>query len=162
MSGALQCRQWRGLAAAILLATLCACSAFAPKVQAPQLAITGVAMTSGDIFSQQFRVRLRVENPNDRELPVKAIDYKLFLQGDSFAEGTSTAPFNVPAHGETEFDITMRTNFVSSIGRLLSRFDGTSDNKVQYAITGSVRLEGGWVRKIPFTQSGVVDLKTVK
>ena len=162
MRWALQRRHGRELATAVILATLCACSVFVPKMQAPQLAIVNVAMTSGDIFSQQFRVRLRVENPNDRELPVKAIDYKLFLQGDSFAEGTSTAPFNVPAHGETEFDITMRTNFVSSIGRLLSRFDGSSENKVQYSMTGNVRLEGGWVRKIPFSQSGVVDLKTLK
>ncbi len=57
--------------------------------------------------------RVNVENPNDRELPIKGIDYKLFLEGDSFAEGVSNKPFTVPAQGDTDFDMTVRTNFVS-------------------------------------------------
>ncbi len=80
-------------------------------------------MVSADVFSQQFRIRLHVQNPNDRALPVKGIEYELFLQGDSFAEGTSAAPFVVPALGEIEFDLTVSTNFVASVGRLLSKMD---------------------------------------
>ena len=108
----------------LLLVSLAACSSLAPKIETPRLAIVSVSMTSGDVFSQNFLVRLNVQNPNDRELPVKGIDYKLFLQGDSFAEGMSNAPFVVPALGEKEFDLTVRTNFVSSVGRLLTRLNG--------------------------------------
>ena len=119
-----------------------------------------IAMTSGDIFSQNFLVHLSVENPNDRELPIKGIEYKLFLQGDSFAEGTSARPFVVPALGETEFDLTVRTNFVSSVGRLLTRLNGK--NKVEYIMEGKVLLQSGLVRNIPFQESGTVDLATLR
>lgn len=137
-----------------------ACSTFGPKIEAPQLTIVSVAMTSADIFNQQFLVRLNVQNPNDRELPVKGIDYKLFLQGDSFAEGVSAKPFVVPALGETEFDMTVRTNFVSGIGRLLSRLNGRT--QVDYIIEGKVLTDLGMVKKLPFQESGTVNLATMK
>jgi LEA14-like dessication related protein len=103
---------------------------------------------------------LQVQNPNDRELPIKGIEYKLFLQGDSFAEGLSDEPFIVPALGEAEFDTVVRTNFVSSIGRLLSKTDNGS--KVQYAFTGKVHLSKGMLRTLPFSESGTVDLTTMR
>ncbi len=150
----------RATALLSLLAVLASCSSLAPKLEAPRLSLIRVAMTSGDIFSQNFLVRLSVENPNDRPLPIKAIEYQLFLQGDSFAEGTSARPFTVPASGETEFDLTVRTNFVSSVGRLLSRLNGKS--QVEYVLEGKVLLESGLVRKIPFQESGMVDLATIR
>lgn len=142
----------------VLLTALAACSSLAPKLETPRLTIVSVSMTSGDIFSQNFLVHLNVQNPNDRDLPVKGIDYQLFLQGDSFAEGVSNAPFVVPALGEKEFDLTVRTNFVSSIGRLLTRLNGK--NTVEYILEGKVLTDLGMIRKIPFQESGTVTLGT--
>lgn len=138
--------------------SLAACSSIVPKLETPRLKVINVSMTSGDVFSQNFLVNLNVQNPNDRELPIKGLDYKLFLQGDSFAEGVSTAPFVVPAKGEKNFDLTVRTNFVSSLGRLLTRLNGKKT--VEYVIEGKVLLSSGMIRKIPFQESGSVDLST--
>ncbi len=151
-------KKLRSLSILLLLAGLAACSSMGPKLETPRLSIVNVAMTSGDIFSQNFLLHLNVQNPNDRELPIKGIEYKLFLQGDSFAEGTSGRAFTIPANGETEFDMTVRTNFVSSIGRLLTRLNG--QKKVEYVFEGKVMLASGMVRNIPFQESGTVDLET--
>ena len=62
----------------------------------------------------------------------------------------------MPALGETEFDMTVRTNFVSSVGRLLSRLNGKTT--VDYVIEGKVLTDFGMIRKIPFRESGTVDL----
>lgn len=148
----------RSLSVVLLLVGLSACSAMGPKLETPRLTIVKVAMTSGDIFSQNFLVHLNVQNPNDRELPIKGIEYKLFLQGDSFAEGTSSKSFTVPANAETEFDMTVRTNFVSSVGRLLTRLGGKKT--VEYVFEGKVMLASGMIRNIPFQESGSVDLAT--
>jgi len=149
-----------GAALAALATCLAACSAFAPKIEVPQLSLVRIGMMSADIFNQQFLVRVHVENPNDRELPVRGIDYKLFLEGDSFAEGMSSKPFVVPAKGETEFDMTVRTNFVSGIGRLMSRLNGR--DQVQYVIEGKVLTDLGMAKKIPFQETGTVSLGIVK
>lgn len=144
----------------VLFAILSGCSALAPKIETPRLMLVSAAMTSGDIFSQTFLLRMHVQNPNDRELPINGIDYQLFLEGDSFAEGVTDRPFVVPALGETEFDLTVQTNFVSSIGRLLSRLNGK--DKVQYVIEGKVLTDIGMFKKVPFRESGTVDLTTMR
>lgn len=143
-----------------LLFGLAGCSAFAPKLDAPRLTLVSVGMMSADIFNQQFRVRMHVQNPNDRDIPVNGLDYELFLEGDSFAEGVSNQKFVIPALGETEFDLTVRTNFVSSIGRLVSRLNGRS--QVNYVIEGKVLTDIGMWKKVPFRESGSVDLSTMK
>lgn len=153
----------RSLAGAVVCAfavCLTACNALRPKLEVPRLTLVRIAMTSSDIFNQQFLVRVSVENPNDRELPITGIDYKLFLEGDSFAEGVSNKPFTVPAKGDTEFDMTVRTNFVSGIGRLMSRLNGRE--QVQYVVEGKVLTDISMMKKIPFQEQGTVNLVIVR
>lgn len=148
-------RLFSGTLLCALVLGLTACST--PKLAVPKLALVSVAMTSADIFNQQFMVRVNVQNPNDRELPITSIDYKLFLEGDSFSEGVSSKPFTVPAQGETDFDMIVRTNFVSSAGRLVSRLNGR--DQVQYVVEGKLLTDISGLKKIPFQESGTVTLK---
>jgi LEA14-like dessication related protein len=147
---------WTALIATLGLAA--GCAAFAPKLESPKLSLLGIQMMSTDMFAQKFRVRVKVENPNDLELPVRGLDYQILLMGDSFAEGTSTDRFVVPAKGEAEFDMVVTTNFVSSLGRLISRVGGGKLENLDYEITGEVQLDKGLVRKIPFNHHGKVDV----
>ena len=114
-------------------------------------------MLSTDMFAQRFKVRVLVQNPNDLELPVRGLDYQIFMMGDSFAEGVSDHSFVLPAMGEAEFDMTVTTNFVSSFGRLLSRVGGGKLENIEYEIVGKVLVDKGVVRKIPFNHRGTVD-----
>jgi LEA14-like dessication related protein len=143
-----------------LLATVSGCSALRPELEAPRLAIVHVAMTSADIFNQQFRLRVNAQNPNKRELKIKGLDYTLFLEGDGFAEGMLNKPFTIPAEGETDFDMTVKTNFVSGIGRLLSRLNGRT--QVNYTLQGKLLTDIRFLKKIPFEETGSVNLTIMK
>jgi LEA14-like dessication related protein len=147
-------------AASVLLVMLgiSSCASTPDKLQPPRLTVVSASMTSADVFSQQFRVRIHVANPNTVALPVKSIHYELFLEGDDFADGDSDAPFSVPANGEQEFDLTVRTHFVSSIGRLLSRLSGSNRAVVQYTFSGHVVVDKMFSPKLNFAESGAVDL----
>jgi len=150
----------RLVGAVVCAFAFCLTACNTPKISVPKLALVSVAMTSADIFNQQFMVRLNVENPNDQELPITGIDYKLFLEGDSFSEGVSNKPFTVPAKGDADFDMIVRTNFVSSAGRLVSRLNGR--DQVQYVVEGKVLTEISGLKKIPFQESGTVTLKVIR
>jgi LEA14-like dessication related protein len=141
---------------AAFAAMLVSCSTLG-DLQTPRLELVGVQILSTDMFAQRFKVRVKVENPNDIELPVKGIDYQIFMMGDSFAEGMSNEPFLLPAKGEAEFDMTVTTNFVSSFGRLLSRAGGGKLQDVDYEIAGKILVDKGMVKKIPFNHHGTVD-----
>jgi LEA14-like dessication related protein len=150
----------RLLVVVALLVTGSSCSALRPELEAPRLALIHVAMTSADIFNQQFRVRVNVQNPNKQELKIKGLDYTLFLEGDGFAEGVLSKPFTIPAEGETDFDMTVKTNFVSGIGRLLSRLNGRT--QVNYSVEGKLLTDIRFLKKIPFNETGSVDLTILK
>jgi LEA14-like dessication related protein len=138
-------------------ALLAGCAAMGPKLQSPTVTILAVQMLSTDMFAQKFRVRVKVENPNDMELKVRGLDYQILLMGDSFAEGNSSDQFLLPALGEAEFDMAITTNFVSSLGRLISRKGGGKLDDVDYEIVGEVLVDKGMVKKIPFSHKGTVD-----
>jgi LEA14-like dessication related protein len=139
---------------AVLVVSACAST---PKLSAPHLTIVSAGMTSTDVFSQQFRVRVHIQNPNASELPIKSIDYKFFIEGQGFAEGTSEAPFVVSASGEQEFDLLMQTYFSSSIGKLLSQLKMANSNTVHYTFTGDVVVNRTFSPKLNFADSGTVD-----
>lgn len=145
-----------------LLVTLASCASLGPKLVAPQVSMVGIQIMSADMFAQQFMVRVKVENPNDMEIAVSGLEYEIFLMGDSFAEGASDSSFVLPAKGEAEFDMIVKTNFVSSLGRLVSRTNGGKLENVPYQVTGKLRLEKGIMRTIPFSRAGTVDFTKAK
>jgi LEA14-like dessication related protein len=145
---------------ALLLAAMFAlsgCASLAPKIETPTVELLGVQVLSGDMFSQRFMVRVKVQNPNDLEVPVESIEFTAFLMGDRFGEGASYNPFVLPAMGEAEFDMYITTNFVSGFGRLVSRMGGHKLENVEYEITGKLHLQKGLVRTIPFNHKGLVN-----
>lgn len=150
----------RRTAVAVALLALSGCAGLG-DLTAPQLDLMGIQVLSTDMFAQRFRVRMHVQNPNQIELPVKGIEYELLLMGDSFAEGKTDQSFVLPAMGEAEFDMTVTTNFMSSLGRLISRVGGGKLKDIDYEIVGKLYVDKGMMRKIPFNHRGTVDFTKV-
>ena len=150
-------RNLRTVSVMLGLVAASSCATVPKDLRAPDVEVMRIEMQSSDMFAQHFKVRLKVQNPNEIEMPIKSLDYKLLLMGDSFGEGMSEQPFVLPANGDAEFDMTLTTNFVSSLGRLISRVGGSKLEKIEYEIAGKVVLGKGFVRKLPFDHKGTVD-----
>jgi LEA14-like dessication related protein len=140
--------------ASLLWSAGCATTSLEP----PHLSVVSVRMQSADLFSQKLLVRMRVVNPNQRELPVKGISYRIEVGESELANGASNAPFVVPAMGEAEFDVQVNANLASTLLRMYGR-GGSSPKKLDYRLVGKVALSSGFVRNIPFDERGSVDLK---
>ena len=153
----MQIRLARLLFVAACAALVAACSSMPSNLRAPTCELVGVQILSTDMFAQRFKVRLRVDNPNDIELPVNGLEFTVFMAGDRFAEGMGNEQFVLPAKGNAEFDMLVTTNFVSSFGRLLSRTSNGKLEDVEYEIVGKIAVDKGVVRKIPFNHRGTVN-----
>ena len=140
-------------AAAALVLAACAVTNF----QTPKLSVADVQVMSGEIWQQRLRVRMHVQNPNERALPVKSIQYTLEVQGQPFAEGESLQPFVVPALGEADFDMNVTTNAAGALMGLIAQYGGSG--VVDYRLVGKVSLSEGWLRSIPFDERGKFKLR---
>jgi len=145
----------RVLTALVLLAGLAGC-AYA-RLEKPTLQVVDVQMLKGDLLQQQLKLRMRVQNPNDRELPVAGITYELAVAGEAFAHGESERNFIVPALGSAEFDVNVTAN--AATGQYFQQRGGRKLETVDYRLTGKVALSSGMLRSIPFDQKGVVNLR---
>jgi len=144
----------RLLPALLAAAVLAGC---ATHFEAPQLSVVDVQLLGGDLWQQRLKVRLHVQNPNDRALPVEGIVYTLEVEGQEFATGESAASFSVPALGEAEFDMSVNTNLAATVLKLAGR--GTNAREVAYRLKGKVTLSQGLLRSLPFDERGTFKLQ---
>ena len=140
----------------VLAVALSGCALVVPKLETPKLSIVDVEVRKANLLEQQLRVRMRVENPNDRSLPVQGLSYTVYLGGQEFATGVSAASFVVPALGTAEFNMNVSTNAAGALFTIFSRPRGEG---IDYRMEGRVHLSHGWLRSIPFEQSGTFTLR---
>jgi len=132
---------------AILAALLGAC-ATAPKLEPPKVSIVALQVLSRELWVQHLKVRLHLHNPNDRDLPVKALEYTIEIAGQEVASGSYAESFVVPAHGDAEFDTNVTTNLAGAVLKLLTHVPSTL---VAYRLAGKITLAEG-LGRIPFDE----------
>lgn len=140
----------------LLAVALSGCTLFAPKLETPRLSIVDVEVRKANFLEQQLRVRIHVENPNDRSLAIQGLSYTVYLGSQEFATGVSDASFVVPALGNAEFNMDVTANAAGALFAILSKPPGQS---IDYHMKGRVELSHGWLRSIPFQQSGTFTLR---
>jgi len=145
----------RAAAAALLIALAGCASTF--DLEAPTLSVVSMKVQSADIFSQRMQIRMLVQNPNDRELPIKGITYRIEVNDAELGQGVADTPFVVPAMGEAEFDMVFTANLATALSQLLSR-KGSAET-IDYRLRGEVALSSGLLRHVPFDERGSVKLK---
>ena len=140
-----------GIAARALFCTLPALlagCATEPKLEAPKVSVAGVQFVSGELWLQHLKVRLHLHNPNDRDLPVKGLEYTIEIAGQEVAAGASAQSFVLPLHGDAELDTHVTANLAGSVLRLLTHVPGTLS---PYRLSGKMSLGDG-LGHLPFEE----------
>lgn len=149
----------RTAALVVLLGTgLAGCASVVPRLEAPDLSVVDVQMQESTLFEQRFLVTMRVLNPNDRDLPVRGIDYNMELMGEKVGRGLTNQAFTVPAMGEATFDMTVTTNLATGLLKLLPKLQRGETSEIEYRIVGKVSTQLGVIRSIPFDEKGTLKL----
>jgi LEA14-like dessication related protein len=143
--------------AALLATLLGACAT--TQLEPPNLSVVNMEMLESSLFTQRLKVRVRVQNPNDVELPVKGVSAKLEIAGEKFASGVSADSFTVPAFGEQEFDLLVDASMARTLLTMVGKGKDKPMESLDYRISGKVSLASGMVRSIPFDETGTFNLK---
>jgi LEA14-like dessication related protein len=143
----------------IFALTVClgACSLMAPKFNRPNVTVIGIELRGGNLLQQTFAVRLNIQNPNDRPLPVHGLHAELNVGGEQIASGVSDRAVVIPASGESEFDLTITANLALALLKLADRANQHADS-IDYDLTGAASIDLPFLRNLPFHQTGTLKL----
>ena len=137
-----------------------ACAAFNTRVQAPYITIAGLEVSGITLFEQHYRLQMRIQNPNNFELPIVGMSYELYINDRRFAHGVSPVEVTVPRFGESLITVQM----VSDLGSVVASFrtlelrSGQGRESFKYRLNGDVKLSNR-AGMLPFEYAGEFNLK---
>jgi LEA14-like dessication related protein len=149
---------WRalfGIPALLVLYLAAGCAALTAPWTAPEVALLGARAKLLGLDRQSFLVNLGVTNPNDRALPIKALSYRVQVEGQDLAEGSSELARLIPAGGTEQVDVEVNSNLLAvmpSLPRLL-----LTEDTLAWTVSGIAYVDAGGVRlPVPYRHSGTI------
>lgn len=136
-----------------LLAVLsAACTGLPFNAKAPKVSVAEVSVKRLGLFEQVFDVGLRVNNPNDFDINIEGLEFKLEINGREFATGVAHTHTRLPAFSSA----VVRVDTTTDSNKLLQQIKTLPElmqDGVPYRIQGRIkidRVDDWW----PFDHSG--------
>lgn len=139
----------------LLSVWLSGCASFGGQWDKPDVRLADVQMLKGNLWEQQFRLRLRIDNPNTRALPIRGMQYQIHLNNLRLATGVSNQHFDVPAYGSAHFDLDVQSNLWRHVGDLIRLAE--QHKPIEYRVEGHIRTGLLLRPKLQLQQSGTLD-----
>ena len=120
--------------------------------------VVGLEPIPGEGMEMRFKVKLRVQNPNDTAIDFDGLALDLDLNGRPFASGVSDRAGSVARFGEALIEIPVSVSAIAVVRQALGVIEGVDGGKaeVPYALRG--RLAGGLLGGMRFSDSGTLKL----
>jgi LEA14-like dessication related protein len=139
---------------------LSGCAMFGQSYSKPEVRLANVEMLKANMWEQSFRLRLRVDNPNSRSLPIRGMHYEVYLNDARLATGVSDRAFTVPAYGSQHFDLEVRSNLWRHLGDLARMVD--RQQPMTYRIEGHIRTGMFFSPRLTLREQGTLDPANLK
>ena len=139
-----------------LVVFLTGCAWVPGRVEPPSVHIADIRLLNASLFEQQYALSLRVQNPNDFDLPIDGLSYTVELNDQLFATGASSHAVTVPRFGSALIEV----EGISTLTDLLRQYRQLSKGELaglRYRLKGRLSLRGG-PSAIPFDYRGEIGL----
>jgi len=130
-------------AAALLAVSLCAvlsltgCLSGLARMEEPSVDITDVKLLRTSLTGADVLLRFEVDNPNDVDLVLDGIGYRLRLNGQPLLSGQDDRRLEISASGRTPVDLPVTINF-QDLYRVIGTLRG--DRNPEYALDADLRF----------------------
>jgi LEA14-like dessication related protein len=104
----------------------------------PDVRLLKVEVVKTKLLRQDFKLRFRVENPNDSSLLVRGLRYKIMLNHMLLSEGVYSGWFIVKANSHKNFSVPIRTNLWEHL-KDIAKVLGKANQPVHYRLEGKLK-----------------------
>lgn len=121
-----------------------------------KVSVAGVESLAGEGLELRFKVKLRVQNPNDTPIEFDGVALDLEVNGRDLASGVSDQKGTVPRYGESVLTIPLNVSAYSAIRQAINFGSTDFQKEVPYTVRG--KLAGGLFGTVRFSDSGKINL----
>jgi len=131
---------------------LLSCANPALLLKPPQVTLADLRLQSITLFEQRYTVGLRFQNPNAITLPIRGMQFTLYVNHAELAHGVNRDEMTLPAYGEKVVNIDVVSN-LSSLIEQISVLSKNNTARIQYKVVGNVSI-AGFSENLPFEYTG--------
>lgn len=146
---------------ALFLIMMSGCiSLLTSKPVAPTVSVTRVVPLNLSLSETELSITLLIENTNDFDLPLQALDFTAWFAGSKIADGKSLDAVTIPANGNALLDVAV----VAGLSTLWDQFKTMFEEQqfdVKYSVTGTAKL-ANWPTRIPFNVERTLETPTLE
>ncbi|ROM99208.1 LEA type 2 family protein [Pseudomonas brassicacearum] len=122
-----------------MLLSLSGCASwFANDTLDPQVHLLKVEVVRAKLLEQKFMLYFRVDNPNDSDLTVRGLVYRIHLNEFLLAEGESSKWFTVDPKSSSYFEVPIRTNLWQHLREVVKMLK-KRDQPIPYHLEGELK-----------------------
>jgi LEA14-like dessication related protein len=140
----------------LAIAASLALSACATLPEPLNVSVAGIESMKGEGMEMRMLVKLRIQNPNDKEVAFNGASLRMNVQRRTFATGVSDASGTLPRLGETVVSVPVTISTLNIIRQVLGMAMGEPIDKVNYSMLG--KLHTGGMSGLRFGTDGVMDM----
>lgn len=144
------------LLCALLL--LGACAGVFGLAKKPEVSVAGLQLVQLGLFEQRFALKLRVQNPNEVELPIDGLVFEIEVNGQAFVKGLSDKAVTVPRFGEAVIEVQATSKLANAL-KQWREFQKSGRERIDYRLFGRLQLAG--IGSVPFDRRGDLPLPTL-
>ncbi|HPP46943.1 MAG TPA: LEA type 2 family protein [Accumulibacter sp.] len=137
---------------------LSACAGLFALAQKPEVSLASLSVLQIGVFEQRFSLKLRIQNPNDVDLPINGLSFDIQLNGQPFAHGLSDKAIIVRRYGEALLDVSATSTLGSAL-KQLRELQKSGRDRIDYRLQGRLQLQG--MGSLPFEWRGDLQLPTI-
>lgn len=142
----------------LMLLMLAGCGSMGLKK--PQVSLSNIEPGKSTLFEQNFLVTLRISNPNAIPLKANGLTFEVTVAGEKLGSGMSDQPISIPANGEGQVQLQVRTSLAGWI-RQLANWQQLPGGKLDYDVHGQLQGLNG-MADLPFESKGQWQLPALK
>lgn len=142
----------RVLVSIVVAAFTVGCTGIPFNAKAPKVSVAEVSVKRFGLFEQIFDVGLRVNNPNDFDIDIEGLEFKLEINSREFATGVAHTHTHVPAFSSAVVHVDTTTQSDKLLQQMKTLPEILKDG-VPYRIYGRIKIDSVsyW---LPFDRNG--------
>jgi LEA14-like dessication related protein len=148
-------RPIRLLLTGLLIASLSACALF-PNRDPLNITVVGIQPLQGQDLEVRFAVKLRLQNPNDADIPYDGVALNLDVNGKLLATGVSNQKGTIPRFSEGVLTVPVTVSAFAALRQAVGLSEKQNMTNLPYELYG--KLAGGLFGTMRFYDSGTLNL----